>query len=110
MSDTIKCLCSNCGAKYRLPVEAQGRTARCKRCGEKFKVPVHDSLEDTILTWLTGAEAGEKEVVAQPRVISMPKDPETDESAKKRVRGPIRLKSGEAKTDEAKAKTAKSKG
>ena len=63
MSDTIKCLCSHCGAKYRLPVEAQGRTARCKRCGEKFHVPAQDNLEDTILTWLSGAGDEEEEAV-----------------------------------------------
>ena len=97
MSDTIKCLCSHCGAKYRLPIEAQGRTARCKRCGEKFQVPAQDNLEDTILTWLNGAEDEEEETVSQPRVINMPKDPDTEDSTKKRVRGPIRMKAGKPK-------------
>ena len=99
MADTIKCACSHCGAKYRLPVEAQGRSARCKRCGEKFDVPRETSLEDTILTWLAPPEEEEVEV-AQPRVISMPREP-VDPDAAKRMRGPIRLKEeGEAEAKE----------
>ena len=74
MSDTIKCACSHCGAKYRLPVEAQGRRARCKRCGKKFEVPREKNLEDTILSWLAAPEEEEEEELAQPRVISMPDD------------------------------------
>jgi DNA-directed RNA polymerase subunit RPC12/RpoP len=96
MSETIKCACSKCGAKYRLPVEAQGRTARCKRCGEKFVIPRAQSLEDSILTWLSMPEEDELEQsVPAPRVISMPAkpeqaDPAAAEAAKRR--GPIRLK------------------
>ena len=101
VADTIKCVCPHCGAKYRLPLEAQGRRARCKRCGEKFDVPRAQSLEETILTWLTPAKEEEKNV-ARPRVISMPKEP-VDDEAKKRVRGPIRLKS-DSKPPDTKAK------
>lgn len=97
MAETIKCTCSNCGAKYRLPVEAQGRTARCKRCGEKFEVPKEQSLEDSILTWLTVPEEEEAEngVPAKPRVISMPaNDPNEQSMAGRRMRGTIRMKEG----------------
>lgn len=99
MAETIKCTCSHCGAKYRLPVEAQGRVARCKRCGEKFAVPRAQSLEDTVLSWLgTGAEDDLEEAPAQPRVISMPTDEQADSSETvKRIRGPIRMKSDTSK-------------
>lgn len=93
MSETIKCACSKCGAKYRLPVEAQGRTARCKRCGEKFTIPRAQSLEDSILTWLTMPEEDEaQEAVPAPRVISMPAKPEGETADAAKRRGPIRLK------------------
>lgn len=106
MSDpeTIKCSCPKCGAKYRLPAEAQGRTARCKRCGEKFQIPREQSLEDSILTWLTSPAEEEQEHVApaKPRVISMPAaDSEEDAEATEKRRGPIRLKSGGAKSESA---------
>ncbi|MCH8806184.1 MAG: zinc-ribbon domain-containing protein [Planctomycetes bacterium] len=96
MSDTIKHACPQCGAKYRLPVEAQGRTAKCKKCGNKFRVPQRETIEDSILDWLNEPEPDE-ETVAQPRVISMPAKA-ADESAAQKVRGPIRLKSGSAET------------
>lgn len=103
-SETIKCTCNHCGAKYRLPVEAQGRTARCKRCGEKFQIPRGQSLEDSILTWLTAPSEEEREEAApaKPRVINMPgaDAKEDDETAEKR-RGPIRMKSGGTKTGSA---------
>ena len=94
MPDTIKCTCSHCGAKYRLPVEAQGRTARCKRCGEKFAVPREQTLEDSILTWLNGPEEEEVKdaAPAPPRIISMPTADADDESGGRRVRGTIRMK------------------
>jgi hypothetical protein len=96
VTDTIKCVCGKCGAKYRLPVEAQGRTARCKRCGDKFQVPKADSLEDSILTWLSGPEEEEIEEAPKPRVISMPNQPGQVEDAAgneaSRRRGPIRMK------------------
>jgi DNA-directed RNA polymerase subunit RPC12/RpoP len=98
VSDTIKCACLQCGAKYRLPVEAQGRTARCKRCGKSFQVPRQMNLEDTIQSWLAGPADEEEEEVAQPRVISMPDEPVSDEAAKK-IRGPIRMKSDTASTN-----------
>lgn len=72
--DFVKAVCPKCQAKYRLPAEAQGRVARCKRCGEKFEVPRKLSLEDSVLTWLTGPVEEDEEVEApvQPKVISMP--------------------------------------
>ena len=102
MTETIKCTCSNCGAKYRLPVEAQGRTARCKRCGKGFQIPRQDNLEDTVLSWLEGPADEDEEVIAQPRVISMPDTPGEDEAsdASKRARGPIRMKSSAVKEGE----------
>ncbi|MGD8452988.1 MAG: hypothetical protein PVJ57_14305 [Phycisphaerae bacterium] len=96
MSDTVKCSCSHCGAKYRLPVEAQGRSARCKRCGKRFEVPRQENLEDTILSWLASPEEEEQEEVARPRIINMPDEQAGDEEAAKRVRGPIRMKATKA--------------
>ncbi len=100
MSDTIKCVCGKCGAKYRLPAEAQGRTARCKRCGEKFEIPRQQTLEDSILTWLTVPEEDEVEdtAPAQPRIISMPSEEQAGAEADSshRNRGPIRMKDGNA--------------
>ena len=103
MADFTKCSCSNCGAKYRLPAEFQGRSARCKKCGEKFKVPKKKTLEDSVLDWLSEDEEGEQEeAVAQPRVISIPKESATDSDAEvgARRKGPIRMKSTPASTDE----------
>ena len=98
MADFIKCNCPACGAKYRLPVEFQGRRARCKKCNKKFEVPKNKTLEDSVLDWLAEAEKKESEeeqVVGQPRVINIPKEAagESGASAQKRRKGPIRLKS-----------------
>ncbi|MCG3126179.1 MAG: hypothetical protein CHACPFDD_01009 [Phycisphaerae bacterium] len=90
MSETIKCACPECGAKYRLPVETQGRKARCKKCGKPFEVPKSDGLEDSILAWLNEPE--DDEAPAQPRVISMQAEA-ADPDAVKKSRGPIRMKS-----------------
>ena len=96
MSD-IKCTCSHCGAKYRLPAEYGGRHARCKKCGEKFEVPKGDkSLEDSVLDWLND-EANE-EVVEQPRVINIPKEAASTDGAKRK--GVIRMKSGSSLPNE----------
>lgn len=104
MADFIKCKCSSCGAKYRLPVEYQGRRARCKKCGEKFEVPRTKTLEDSVLDWLSEAEEQERkqeETVAQPRVINIPKESATDsEVTTAKRKGPIRLKSSPASTGE----------
>ena len=95
MPETIKCFCPKCKAKYRLPVEAGGRVARCKRCGDRFEVPREQTLEDSIITWLTSTEEETEEVTpAKPKVISMPTEPTdgaTADTARK-VRGPIRMK------------------
>jgi hypothetical protein len=96
--ETIKCNCSHCGAKYRLPIEAQGRTARCKRCGEKFEVPRLESLEDSILTWLSSPDEDQADEAApaQPRVINMQageQPVEADPTAPRKPRSAIRLKS-----------------
>lgn len=71
MSDKIQATCSSCGAKYRLPVEYAGRTARCKKCGTKFAVPAEHTLEDSVIDWLRDAD--DEEAVAKPRVIDVPK-------------------------------------
>lgn len=102
MSDTIKCACQNCGAKYRLPVESQGRRARCKKCGEVFAVPriKAATVEDSILGWLDEPDSDE-DTVAMPRVINMPKDTgdgDGDGAALKKVRGLIRMKEGSVNT------------
>lgn len=102
--DTIKCSCGKCGAKYRLPAEAQGRSARCKRCGEKFDVPRQLSLEDSILTWLgSPTEEDADEVMPnKPRVISMPQADANDATTDgKRPRGTIRMKSSTPKEESA---------
>jgi DNA-directed RNA polymerase subunit RPC12/RpoP len=104
MPDTIKCSCSHCGAKYRLPLEAQGRTARCKRCGEKFSVPREQSLEDSILTWLNAPDPDEEmdEAPAKPRIINMPAEDQSGESqAGRKIRGTIRMKSSGQKGETA---------
>jgi DNA-directed RNA polymerase subunit RPC12/RpoP len=104
MPDTVKCSCSHCGAKYRLPVEAQGRAARCKRCGEKFVVPRELSLEDSILTWLSVPEETE-DTAPPPKIISMPgadaEHPNEGTVAGKRIRGTIRLKTSVPKEESA---------
>jgi hypothetical protein len=98
VSEFIKCNCGNCGAKYRLPVEFQGRRARCKKCGEKFEVPKTKTLEDSVLDWLSEAEEKERqeeEAVSRPRVISIPKESTPEggaESGGARRKGPIRMK------------------
>lgn len=89
-TSTIKCLCTHCGAKYRLPVEAQGRKARCKKCGDHFEVPKADSMEDSILSWLSEPEVDE--VVDQPRVISMKSEQQADAETMKKVKGVVRMK------------------
>lgn len=105
MADFIKCNCSHCGAKYRLPIEFQGRRARCKKCGEKFEVPKTKTLEDSVLDWLSEADEQEQaleETVAQPRVISIPKESaeDSDSESAQRRKGPIRMKSSSASTGE----------
>ena len=108
MADFIKCLCSHCGAKYRLPVEFQGRRARCKKCGEKFEVPkAQKTLEDSVLDWLTEGDEREvesEESVAQPRVINIPKEAaapsEPGAVGSNRRRGVIRIKGDAAEGKE----------
>lgn len=105
MADFIKCICSNCGAKYRLPAEFQGRRARCKKCGEKFEVPKTKTLEDSVLDWLSEAEEKdetEQEAVSKPRVISIPKESAApdEEGSSARRKGPIRMKSTPASAEE----------
>lgn len=100
MSDTIKCACQSCGAKYRLPVESQGRRARCKKCGEVFAVPrvKTATVEDSILGWLDDPDP-DGDTVAMPRVINMPKDTgDADGAALKKVRGLIRMKEDSVNT------------
>jgi PHP family Zn ribbon phosphoesterase len=102
VADFIKCNCPKCGAKYRLPVEFQGRRARCKKCGDKFEVPRTKTLEDSVLDWLSEAEAEEEkeQAVARPRVISIPKESAANPDSQAKRRGPIRLKSGSSGGDE----------
>ena len=100
MSDTIKCRCQNCGAKYRLAIESQGRKARCKKCGAIFAVPRLQSatVEDSILGWLDEPESDD-DTVERPRIISMPKEAADPEAAKK-IRGMIRIKEDSVETAE----------
>jgi hypothetical protein len=79
--DTVKCECPECGAKYRLPVETQGRSVRCKRCDNKFRVPrSQTTVEDSVLSWL--ADGGQEDEVSplQPRVIHIPNEPKAPPS------------------------------
>lgn len=75
MAELIKVSCSECGAKYRLPIEFQGRSARCKKCGAKFKIPADKNIEDSVLDWLSEGEGDEQEPETtdndKPRVVSM---------------------------------------
>lgn len=80
VSDTVKCGCPKCGAKYRLPVEYQGRSAKCKKCGDKFKIPAEKTVEDSVLDWLSEEPASSEDTtVERPRVVSIsdaaPRDP-----------------------------------
>ncbi len=72
MADLIKVICGECGAKYRLPIEFQGRSGKCKKCGAHFKVPVEKSLEDSVLDWLADdpEDEGADEDSAQPRIVN----------------------------------------
>lgn len=90
MDDSVKAVCGACGAKYRLPVEAAGRTARCKKCGGKFDVPQVKKLEDSVLDWLSDVDEPETPA-EQPRVINIPKDASDGHAPV--PSGPIRLKS-----------------
>lgn len=103
-ADTIKCTCSHCGAKYRLPLEAQGRSARCKRCGERFEVPRQQSLEDSIMSWLANPEAEEEDAPARPRVIRMEGQAgeagEAEGTGHNRRRGTIRMNETPPKPDQ----------
>ncbi len=92
MSDLIRCRCSSCGAKYKLPVEFQGRIARCKKCGAKFEIPREKSLEDSVLDWLMEAETEEQETVEKPRVVRF-SEQHTEAADPNKLRGPIRFKS-----------------
>jgi hypothetical protein len=90
VADLIKAVCAACGAKYRLPAETAGRTAKCKKCGAKFEIPKAKDLEDTIMDWLSDEEEAE-EAAEQPRVINMTREPGAADAARVR-QGPIRLK------------------
>jgi hypothetical protein len=92
VAELIKAVCAACGAKYRLPAETAGRTAKCKKCGSKFEIPREKNLEDTILDWLEDSDSDAEETADQPRVINMPKDPQGAEVARA-MQGPIRIKS-----------------
>jgi PHP family Zn ribbon phosphoesterase len=100
VAEFIKCNCPKCGAKYRLPIEFQGRRARCKKCGEKFEVPRTKTLEDSVLDWQAEEDAEKEEAVARPRVISIPKESASDSGSPARRKGPIRLKSTSTPADE----------
>lgn len=72
MPDSVKCACPQCGAKYRLPIETQGRSVRCKRCDNKFRVPAtQTTVEDSVLSWLADGGREEAETDLKPRVIQM---------------------------------------
>lgn len=96
VAEFVKCTCEECGAKYRLPVEYRGRTAKCKKCGAKFKIPAEKTLEDSVLDWLTEADADaerhEQEEVQKPRIVSM-SDSSSARADDSKSKGPIRLKS-----------------
>lgn len=92
MSELIKCACGSCGAKYRLPAEYAGRSARCKKCGEKFAVPKSQTVEDSVLDWLRDPDEDEASTVDQPRVITMSKGTADDSDAARKLTGPIRIK------------------
>ena len=95
MPESIKCPCPQCGAKYRLPIETEGRAIRCKRCDHKFRVPkAEHSLEDSVLTWLDDGGSDEEETTTRPRVIRLgdekpPSNPDDSGAAAKRLRGPL---------------------
>ena len=71
MSESLRCRCPSCAAKYRFPAEAVGRRARCRECGVAFRVPMLEpnSLEDSVIMWLDEAEAATP-VSNRPRIIT----------------------------------------
>ncbi|MGE3180231.1 MAG: zinc-ribbon domain-containing protein [Phycisphaerae bacterium] len=74
MADCIKTSCPECSAKYRLPIESQGRSVRCKRCSHKFQIPqAESSLDDSIMAWLDD-EANDEATTLQPKVIQIPSE------------------------------------
>ncbi len=94
MADAIKCDCPECGAKYRLPLEAGGRSVRCKKCDQKFRVPEPETrLEDSVMSWLADVDGDADEADTNgPRVIRMKDDkPSAEDSstAIDRLRGPL---------------------
>ena len=91
MADLIAVSCGECGAKYRLPVEFQGRTGKCKKCGARFKVPVEKNIEDSVLDWLTDEdEVHEEEEAVQPRIVDTGKGKPVSTKS-----GTIRMKESE---------------
>lgn len=102
MTDRITCNCAACGAKYRLPVEFQGRKAKCKKCGEAFTVPQQvagATLEDSVLNWLADdidAPEEQAETAAQPKVIRIPSSGKRSHGS-----GPIRMKDPDAAQQQA---------
>jgi len=104
VSEFLKCRCGECGAKYRLPTEYQGRTARCKKCGAKFKVPVpaDKTLEDSVLDWLNEADTAadaEDDTVSKPRVISFDAEKAQTSEGSSKMKGPIRIKANAEKPE-----------
>ena len=91
MAEKISVTCGECGAKYRLPIEFQGRTGKCKKCGAKFKVPVEKNIEDSVLDWLT--DEPEEQEVDQPRIVNTLEEGKQAASTKT---GTIRMKETEA--------------
>lgn len=99
MAEFIKCNCGSCGAKYRLPVEFGGRTARCKKCGGRFEIPAQKSLEDSVLDWLSEADAAtEEQTVEKPRVIKLSEQAISGHASGAEKRGPIRYKTNPPQT------------
>ena len=43
--DEVACLCTHCGARYRIAARLAGRTAKCKKCGNPFAIPKADDDE-----------------------------------------------------------------
>ena len=65
--------CPTCGASFRVPAAAAGRTARCKRCGAQFQSPSPSPSEQP-----TTSPQPENEPADPPSVTDVPTEPEPD--------------------------------
>jgi len=74
--------CPTCNARYKVGVEAGGKSAKCQKCGQGFKIPAlkppeppGDEARLTDLSALAGGEAIELERPPQPATVPVATGP-----------------------------------